>query len=198
MRTRLTLLLLLQGMTATLAAQRTAPPPGAAVQSAPKEATQFDFLVGQWELTVTPKAAGLAQMIHGAPRYVGTWKAWKAFDGLGIEDELRVLDRSGNPAALTVTMRVWSSTERRWVTTSVDAYRGRTAPATARWVNGEMLVDGQTVDPAGAAVLTRSRFTGIAPGRFRFVQDRSTDGGKTWTTGAMTIEATRVAATAPR
>ena len=50
--------------------------------SAPAEARQHDFLVGQWELVVKVPPAGLAQRIHGVPRLVGTWKAWRAFDGL--------------------------------------------------------------------------------------------------------------------
>ena len=47
--------------------------------AAPAEAAQFDFLVGQWELEVTPKVGGLGAMIHGAPRLVGSWKAWRCY-----------------------------------------------------------------------------------------------------------------------
>src|SRR5687768_18483661 len=36
--------------------------------SAPAEARQHDFLVGQWELVVKVPPAGLAQRIHGVPR----------------------------------------------------------------------------------------------------------------------------------
>src|ERR1041384_7768017 len=50
-----------------------------------KEASQFDFLIGQWELVVTPKVNSLAAKIHGAPTFVGTWKAWRAVDGFGVE-----------------------------------------------------------------------------------------------------------------
>ena len=49
------------------------------VQStAPREAEQFAFLVGHWEVTVTPKVSSLAARIHGSPTYLGTWKAWPA------------------------------------------------------------------------------------------------------------------------
>lgn len=172
-----------------------APTPGAA---APREATQFDFLVGQWELTVTPKVSSLAARLHGAPRLLGTWKAWRALDGYGIEDELRVVDRSGNPSTLSLNIRAWSSTENRWVMTAVDAYRGRVSTSQGAWGNGEMVVNGQGSDPEGKPVVTRSRFTAITPTAFRFVQDRSSDGGRTWDEKALVIEARRVAAVAPR
>ena len=80
-----------------------------------KEATQFDFLVGQWEIEVTPKVSGLAAMIHGAPRLTGTWKAWRAFDGFGVDDELRVVDGSGNPIALSHGQRVYDAKAKRWM-----------------------------------------------------------------------------------
>src|SRR5437764_1451564 len=74
--------------------------PGASRPAAapPTEASQFDFLLGQWELTVMPKVSSLAAAIHGAPRLLGTWKGWRAMDGYGIEDELRIVDGSGNPS----------------------------------------------------------------------------------------------------
>ena len=68
-----------------------APPPPVA----PKEGTQFDFLVGQWELIGQPQATTLAQRIHGVSKLPGTWKAWRAMDGWGIQDELRLTDPSG-------------------------------------------------------------------------------------------------------
>ena len=64
-------------------------------RTAPAEAAQFAFLIGQWELAVHPAASNLAQKIHGVPKLVGTWKAWRAFDGFGVEDEMRITDESG-------------------------------------------------------------------------------------------------------
>ena len=55
------------------------------IATPPREATQFDFLIGQWDLVAKPAATTLAMRIHGAPRFVGSWKAWRAFDGFGIE-----------------------------------------------------------------------------------------------------------------
>jgi len=65
----------------------------AAVSSAPAETKQFDFLLGQWQLEVHPKVSSLVAIIHGAPRLVGTWKAERSPDGLGVDDEMRIVDR---------------------------------------------------------------------------------------------------------
>ncbi|MEO8623405.1 MAG: hypothetical protein ABI625_20180, partial [bacterium] len=78
---------------------------GAPLQrTASPEAKQFAFLIGQFDLKVKPKAVGLGQKIHGVPKLVGTWKGWRAFDGFGIEDELRITDASGNPLSLSHAM----------------------------------------------------------------------------------------------
>lgn len=166
--------------------------------SAPREATQFDFLIGQWELTVTPKVSGLAARIHGSPRLLGTWKAWKAFDGFGIEDELRIVDASGNPSSLSHALRVFDASGRHWAITSLDVYRTRFSTATAEWKNGQMISTSNGTDAEGKPMVMRSRFHAITPNGFRFQQDRSTDAGRTWNEGVLRIEAKRAAAVAPR
>jgi hypothetical protein len=165
---------------------------------APREAGQYDFLVGQWELTVTPKATGLAARLHGAPRLVGAWKAWRAFDGWGVEDELRIMDRSGNPMSLTHTLRAFNATTQEWIQTTFDVYRARFTSATAAWRGNEMLVQSRGTDEEGRAYVARMRFHDITPTGFKARQDRSLDGGKTWEEGVLTIEAKRVAAAAAR
>ena len=52
----------------------------------PPEASQFDFLLGEWTVDVTSKAA------NAPPRYKGTWQARKTLNGLGIVDEYAVSD----------------------------------------------------------------------------------------------------------
>jgi hypothetical protein len=171
---------------------------GAPIHAPPKEASQFDFLIGQWDLSVRPKVAGLAAKIHGAPRLLGTWKAWRAFDGFGIEDELRIVDGSGNPNALNHALRAYDPTARRWNITGVDVYRGRVTSATAEWQDGAMAQSGKGTDAEGKPYLTRTRFTAITPSSFVMQQDRSADDGNTWDEAVLKIEAKRVAATAPR
>ena len=154
------------------------------------ESRQFDFLVGDWSIVATPKTGSLAALIHGAPKLVGTWTARRAFDGRGVEDELRIVDASGNPASLVRALRIWSPTENRWLVATVDAYRARVGQAKASWRGGAMHVEASGVDAQGKPYLARSRFE---PGdaRFRVVQDRSSDGGESWEEAVLVIEATR-------
>lgn len=171
---------------------------GGAAVSPPPEARQFDFLIGHWELTVTPKASGLGQRIHGAPKLVGTWKAWRAFDGWGIEDELRIMDASGNPASLSHALRLYSAAEKQWSQTLLDVYRAKFTTSRAVWDAKAMTTTADGTSPEGKPTKVRSQFTAITANAFRWQQDVSDDGGRTWEDGTLKIEAKRVAATAPR
>jgi hypothetical protein len=170
-------------------------PAGPVAVAAPAEAKQFDFLLGQWELEVHPKVSGLAAMIHGTPRLVGTWKAWRVAHGPGIEDEMRIVDASGNPISSSRAQRVYADAQGLWTISGQDLTRGRTSSAKGKWQDGEMHVDGHFAD-AGREILTRTRFYGITADAFHMQQDRSTDNGQTWENGSLTIDAKRVAATA--
>jgi len=196
MRVRSTLVTLLVALSTTAGAQHGGGGPG--LQSAPAEAAQFAFLVGQWELVVKPNASTLAMKIHGVPKLAGTWKAWRAFDGFGVEDELRITDASGNPRSLSHAMRYYDSAAKRWTTSTLDVYRGVFTTSTANWRDGKMTVTSRGVDGEGKAYVARATYSDITPTSFRFRQDRSMDDGQTWTEGILTIDAKRVAASASR
>ncbi len=164
---------------------------------APREASQFDFLVGQWELDVRPVVATLAARIHGAPKFIGTWKAWRALDGWGVEDELRISDASGNPRTLSHAVRFYDATARHWTTSSIDVYRAVVLSSTAEWSQGQMTTSSRGTDADGKAYVARARFSDITPTSFRFVQERSTDDGRTWAE-TLRILAKRTAPTAAR
>jgi hypothetical protein len=166
--------------------------------TAPAEARQFDFLVGQWDLTVHPRVSSLAARIHGAPKLAGTWKAWRAFDGWGIEDELRIMDASGNPMSLSHALRVYDAAGKQWSASVLDVYRGTFGAATGSWGGDALTITSRGTDAEGRPTMLRSRFSDITADRFRLQQDRSTDGGKTWDEGVLRIEAKRSAAQAPR
>ncbi|HEY8876061.1 MAG TPA: hypothetical protein VIN03_00770 [Roseateles sp.] len=165
---------------------------------APAEAAQFDFLIGQWELEVTPKVSGLAAMIHGAPKLVGSWKAWKAFDGYGLDDELRIVDASGNPLSLSYAQRIFDAKARRWLVSGLDVYRARFGSSSGVWQDGEMRLEGSGQTNDGKPMLTRTRFMEISADRFKMRQDRSYDNGATWEEGTLTVVAKRVSRKAAR
>src|SRR5262249_44681330 len=166
--------------------------------STPAEARQFDFLLGQWEVDVKPKVGGLAAMIHGSPKLSGSWKAWRALDGLGVEDELRIADGSGNPMSLSQALRVFDRNQGRWAIVGVDAYRARISNSTAQWQEGEMRVTGNGVDNEGKTYLSRTRYYDIGADAFRMQQDRLYDDGQSWDEATLVIDARRVAAAASR
>ncbi len=164
--------------------------------AAPAEAKQFDFLLGQWELQVHPKVGSLVAMIHGTPKLVGTLKAWRVLDGLGVEDEMRIVDASGNPISLNRALRVYAKADARWRVSGVDAFRGHVSESSGQLQGGEMRLEGHATDAEGKPVTTRTRYYDITAESFRMQQDRSSDNGQTWDEGVLTIEAKRTAASA--
>jgi hypothetical protein len=170
----------------------TAAPPS---RTAPPEAQQFTFLIGQWDLAVKVPAIGLAQKIHGIPKLVGSWKAWRALDGLGIEDELRITDEAGNPVGLGASLRVFDRAAKHWSITTVDGYTARSTTSTAEWRDGAMTMSSQGTDAEGKPFLSRTRFFDITPQSFHYRQERSFDDGNKWNE-SLSIDAKRVAATA--
>lgn len=163
-----------------------------------KEVARLDFLIGQFELTVTPKVNSLAAKIHGQPTLLGTWKTWRAVDGFGLVDELRIVDRSGNPSSLSSALRVYDANTNHWIATGVDAYKAKASSSVGEWKGSELVFQGSGVDSKGEPYLARTRYYDITPAGFTYQQDRSTDNGKTWDEGTLKITAKRVAAEASR
>jgi hypothetical protein len=164
---------------------------GVAGAAAAPEARQFDFLIGQWQVSGEVKTSGLVALIHGRPKLVGSWKAWRVVDGHGIEDELTLTDASGNPASAVHFTRTFSREESCWKITARDTNTGGLRPATARWQGDEMLVMGSGTSPEGKHFRSRTHYVAITPVSFRMVQDRSYDEGKTWEAAAVTLDVHR-------
>ena len=165
--------------------------PVAAPAVSPAEAHQFDFMLGQWTIEVHPKVNSLVAMIHGTPKLLGTWKAKRSADGLGIEDESRIVDGSGNPVSVFRSQRSWVAAAKRWKISGFDVLRKHNSNSTAHWTGSEILATGSYVDEDGTLTQTRTRYCQITPMSFRMIQDRSTDDGKTWDEGKLTIDARR-------
>jgi len=163
-------------------------------QAPAPESRQFDFMLGQWELEVRPKVNGIAAAIHGTPRLAGSWKAWRALDGLAVEDEMRILDASGNPISLSHALRTYSKSEGRWKIQGLDAYRARFSEAAGKLEGAEMRLEGRGFDAEGHPVMTRARYFDIGANGFRMQQDRSSDDGRTWDEAVVLIIAKRTGA----
>jgi hypothetical protein len=163
---------------------------------APQEATQFDFLVGRWELDIRPVMNSLAARIHGSPKVVGTWNAWRSMDGWGIEDEIRLTDEAGNPRAFSHAVRAYDPIAKHWNSMSLDIFRGVVSAGTAEYAQGEMIVTTRGAEKDGKPFITRTRYFDISRTTFKVGQQRSTDDGRNWTE-TFKMQAKRVAAVTP-
>ncbi len=190
--------LVLVNVPVVLSAQHTGAASASTTIVPPPEAAQFSFLVGQWEVSAKPKATTLAQRVHGVRPLLGTWKAWRALDGWGLEDELRLTDASGNPLLLQHTVRFYDRTARRWTNSAIDVYKGVSSQTTAERRGADVIVSGRGTDEEGRPYISRGTFTKVTASAFTYRLDRSTDSGKSWTEGVLVIDAKRVAAAAPR
>lgn len=191
-------LLLIVSVPGVVSGQHAGASNGATTLVAPPEATQFNFLIGQWEVSAKPKATTLGQRVHGVRPLLGTWKAWRALDGWGLEDELRLTDASGNPLLLQHTVRFYDRAARHWANSAIDVYKGIRTQTTAERRGTDLIVSGRGTDEEGRAYISRGTFSKVTTSGFTYRLDRSTDGGKSWTEGVLVIEAKRVAASAPR
>jgi hypothetical protein len=162
--------------------------------AADSPANGFDFLAGTWSLDVHVKVSGLAALIHGAPKLSGRLTVRRTAEGM--EDELVVVDASGNPRSTSRTRRVYDAASTRWNISNTDAYHARQGSAQGRREANEMRVDGSYTE-GGETTLTRSRYFAITADTFRFTQDRSRDNGATWDEGVFAYDAKRVAVATP-
>ena len=142
----------------------------------------FDYLLGDWEFTVTNPQYGTNR---------GYWSAVKLADGQ-IMDEYRVVSDSGETYYVTSTFRNFNAAQDRWELIGADAGMGLQDFGTGQKVGNEMHIE-QTFGVArGTPSTWRIRYFNIQPDSFNWVADRSTDGGKTWAKEYQHIEARRI------
>ncbi|PYR94371.1 MAG: hypothetical protein DMF84_06050 [Acidobacteria bacterium] len=142
----------------------------------------FDYLLGDWEFTAESKEYG---------KFRGLWSAVR-LEGGQILDEYRVLGDNGDTMYMTTSLRNYNRALDRWELVGLDAGNGIQDIGTGRRVGSEMQIEqkfGVTTDKPS---LWKIRYYDIAPDRFFWSADRSTDGGKTWVSKHQTIEARRI------
>lgn len=172
----------LLGPTRTVAQQGPTPKPP------PPEASQFDFLVGEWTVDVASKSA------NAPPRYRGVWKARKTLNGLGIVDEYAVSDDASQVVYSGTTLRAFDTKTGTWTMRYIDQFGGQTG----RWSElvgtkegPEIYVEQRGRSADGRATILKIRYFDIEPNHFRWTADQSSDGGRTWVREYLRIEATR-------
>jgi hypothetical protein len=141
-----------------------APP---AATPAPKPCTapeyrQFDFWIGDWDVTEKGKLAGnnrISSFLGGC----AVREEWKGASGL-----------SGT------SLNMYDSGRKRWYQTWVDD-KGNVLLLTGGRQGPKMILEGDTPDGKGGTVKNRITWTPLPQSRLRQVWETSTDGGKTWT-----------------
>jgi hypothetical protein len=143
---------------------------------------EFDYLLGDWEFTATSQQYG---------KFQGLWSAVRLDKGQ-ILDEYRVVGDEGETYYVTTTLRNWNGVQDRWELIGADGGAGLQDFGTAQWDGKEMKIEQTFGVAAGTPSTLRIRYYDIAPDKFSWTADRSTDGGKTWTTKFQQIEARRI------
>ncbi|MBI2770956.1 MAG: hypothetical protein HYX47_15130 [Burkholderiales bacterium] len=160
------------------------------IKGAPPEASQFDFLIGDWDVEATRLKEDGAPLL----RYTAAWNAVHLNGGRMVMDDFRALGPAGQPVSSFVTLRTYSESTQRWEFVGLQALQ---PPFPMEWhgafVDGEMLLDASGKGPQGQLVKTKIRFFDIAAGSFSWESSMSLDGGTRWKKTAQ-LQATRKSA----
>ena len=146
-------------------------------QGPPEEASQFDFLLGEWQARTTRYRPDGSE-IGGYP---GTWRARHLHDGRMILDEFTARLEDGSEISYMATLRTFSPATRRWEMTFLIAHQPQLITSfSGSFEDGEMKLEGSGRTLAGQPVLARVRFFEITPTSFQWETRVSLDRGATW------------------
>ena len=147
------------------------------LKGASPEGQQFDFLIGDWEVTATRYKE------DGSPlfQYKAGWNAKYLNEGRMIVDDFKAYAPTGQAVSSYVTLRTYSEATHRWEMAGLSALQ---PAASAEWYgelkDGEMLLDAIGKDPAGNMVKTKIRFFNVEKNSFSWESKVSRDEGETW------------------
>jgi len=143
-------------------------PPGG-VPCATPEARQFDFWIGNWQLTWKNP--------DGSPGN-GANRVESEMNGCVIHENF---EGSGAQALIGKSYSVYSPRLKKWQQTWVDSSGGY-LDLTGEFADGKMVLNREGILGNGKPGRQRMTFYNIAKDQFDWDWDTSEDGGKTWTT----------------
>lgn len=158
-----TLVALMLATTFAAAQSAAAPPPCSAPES-----RQFDFWVGDWE--VSWPAGG------GMPAGKGTNRIIHVLDGCALEENF---DGGSAIPLRGRSFSVYLPREGKWKQTWVDN-QGSYLDFSGEFRDGQMVLVREAVGPKGAKFLQRMVWKNITADSLDWSWERSLDGGKTW------------------
>ena len=143
----------------------------------------FDYLLGDWAFTSVSREFGTGR---------GYWSAVRLAEGAQILDEYRVVGDSGQTYYVSSTLRAYNAVLDQWELVSAESGTGLQNVGTAHRIGAEMHIEQKFGVMSPTPSIWRIRYYDIRPDRFSWTGDRSTDGGKTWVTDFLRIEARRI------
>ena len=150
--------LLSLSLTAFAVAQTAPPPP------LPSESRQFDFWIGDWEVTTPEGKPDGSNRIESIANGAGLLENWTGYPQPG--------GGSGK------SLNTYNAAKKQWQQFWVGSGGGVLELAGAL-VNGNMVLQGEH-EMHGQPLLERITWTPKADGSVRQLWEQSTDGGKTW------------------
>jgi hypothetical protein len=142
-----------------------ADPPAATPAAKPcatPEHRQFDFWLGDWDVT------------NPAGKAAGRNRITLILGGCALREEW-----TGASGTSGTSLNMFDADARRWRQTWMDD-SGSVLLLTGEFRDGKMVLEGDSPAGPGKTVRQRITWTPLSGGRVRQLWDSSTDGGKTW------------------
>lgn len=136
------------------------PPPPCATP----EHRQFDFWVGDWDVTLPDGTRAGENHIEPMLKGCVLRESW-----------------AGARGSHGTSYNIYDASRRRWHQTWVDD-QGNLLVLEGTFADGRMTLEGESADSAGHPQRQRITWTLTAPGRVRQLWESSSDAGVTWTT----------------
>jgi hypothetical protein len=145
---------------------------------------QFDFLIGDWDVTAKRFNADGTVLFQ----YKANWTARHLNEGRMIMDDFKALAPTGQEISSFVTLRTYSEVSSRWEMTGLAALQpAPNAEWNGIWTDGEMRLEAFGLNGEGKRIKTRIRFFNIEKNNFEWQSKASLDDGMSWAlTAALT------------
>ena len=139
----------------------------------PEGLSQYDFIIGDWDVDITLFREGTEPFSYKA-KWHNTWIA----NGYVVMQEWR------GPYSTGIELRLYDEKENIWIgQNSYLPSPGTWYSNSAEFVNGEMIVTTRMEVAGGKMQITREIYHDIKPDSFKVRNERSIDNGKTWLKG---------------
>ena len=149
-------------------AQNTSTPASQPAPCTEPQQKQFDFWIGEWDLTWPGQNSG--ETAHG------TNSVKRVLDGCVVEENF---DGAAAMALRGTSVSRFDPRSGKWKQTWVDN-QGGYLDFVGEFKDGQMVLQREGTRPDGSRVLQRMVYKTITPAEFDWSWERSQDGGKTW------------------